>query len=65
MPAHNNTEHQETLVWISVDDLKTLARLLGQAHMLASDESITHVQVAGEGNMNCTLRVMAVEKPRQ
>lgn len=55
------TSHDADIVdgpWISSTDRETLAGLLQQLGFIAQDERIEALTRAGEGNMNCTLRVM-------
>ena len=43
--------------WLALDDLAGLTNYLRHHQWLAADESVDAVAKAGEGNMNCTLRV--------
>lgn len=47
---------------ISKDRDADLHRILSSSNILGADESIESVDVAGEGNMNCTLRVQTSER---
>lgn len=49
-------DHPEVYL-LDVDDREGLEAYLRQRSWLAPDEAIDEVRVAGEGNMNCTLRV--------
>ncbi len=43
--------------WLALDDVAGLTNYLRHQQWLAADETIRAVAKAGEGNMNCTLRV--------
>ena len=56
IPTELRAAHPD-VYWLALDDVEGLTNYLQHHQWLASDESIRTVAKAGEGNMNCTLRV--------
>lgn len=51
-----------TAYFLAADDLDELSHYLQQRGWLAADETVQHAEKAGEGNMNCTLRVRTARR---
>lgn len=52
--SDSSTDNAE---WIDLDQFDELKSILLDALLIERDDRITHIEAAGDGNMNCTLRV--------
>ena len=58
----NSRQRATCATWISIDEPETIERLLKSRKWIDDDDTVHRVERAGEGNMNCTLRVCTNSK---